>query len=395
MGMRYQCKPEEKTRTQTLPPALQGRGILDFATSVTTNLKTLIVGDSVAQQLSEAVDESFGMLKSWTRFNETTDDPAMIRRQLLWGCGGYCETLSISYPLRGGGLSAYWRMTDIWKTENKGKALPPNEGGGWNDNQVNRLLDAMPPLANRTFDAVVLNYNNWIRPAGNVTQEQYEDSIRLAASVVGAKAVILVTYPFTRRIDSSTAWEDVHNTNQMLRRVAMDSRSDGLNMSQPLVLVLEFGNFTNQLLWTNARNLGFNVSDPQQVSSDFGWELKDNVTTLMPRLNHWDGGWRIPQVCADKRNNTMTFNCLLNYISVDDMHWCTETVGASFTAGLACLLGCAFNNCAADDREVNAGGRSVSPIDLCEEECNNRFMALSPVDQKWIDANLSIRACHA
>mmetsp|Transcript_13328 Transcript_13328/g.28924 ORF Transcript_13328/g.28924 Transcript_13328/m.28924 type:complete len:160 (-) Transcript_13328:1730-2209(-) len=154
MGMRYRCILGENTRTKT---PLQGRGILDFATVVTTNLNTLFVGDSVGQQFSEAMDESSGMLRSWTRFNETTDDSAMIRRQLLWGCGGYCETLSISSPLRGGGLSAYWRITDLWSTANKGKGpLPPGNGGGWNENQAKRLLDSMPQQANRTFDAVVL-----------------------------------------------------------------------------------------------------------------------------------------------------------------------------------------------------------------------------------------------
>mmetsp|Transcript_13328 Transcript_13328/g.28923 ORF Transcript_13328/g.28923 Transcript_13328/m.28923 type:complete len:177 (-) Transcript_13328:1038-1568(-) len=176
----------------------------------------------------------------------------------------------------------------------------------------------------------------------------------------------------------------------MLRLVAMNSRS-GQNVTQPLVLVLEFGNFTNQLLWTNARSLGVNVSDPRQVSGDTGWELKDNVTTLMTSL---DWGLRIPQVCADNINNTMTLKCIRNYISNDDMHWCTETIGARFTAGLACLLGCALNNCASGDREANVG-KSMPSIDLCEKECNNRFMLLSPIDDKWIEANSSIRACPA
>ena len=107
MGGRYRCTPDVKLRTQTLPLSLQQRGMLDFATSIITNLKTLIVGDSIGQQLSEALDESSGMLNSWARFNTSVDDPTMVCRKLLWGCGGYCETLSISSPLRGGGLSAY------------------------------------------------------------------------------------------------------------------------------------------------------------------------------------------------------------------------------------------------------------------------------------------------
>ena len=261
--------------------------MLDFATGVTTNLKTLIVGDSVGQQLSEALDESSGMLNSWARFNTSVDDPTMVCRKLLWGCGGYCETLSISSPLRGGGLSAYWRMTDLWTSTNKGKPLPPNIGGGWNDQQAMVLRKAIPQQVNQTtFDAVILNFNNWIRPidADNVTQERYEDSIELASSVAGANTVILVTYPFTRRVDSPEAWDDIHNANHMIRRVAMNSRSKSDTSQTPTVLVLEFANFTNQLLWMNARSLGINVSDPLLVANNIDWELKDNVTTLMTRL---------------------------------------------------------------------------------------------------------------
>ena len=170
------------------------------------------------------------------------------------------------------------------------------------------LLKAMPQQVNQTtFDAVILNFNNWIRPidADNVTQERYEDSIELASSVAGANTVILVTYPFTRKVDSPEAWDAIHNANHMIRRVAMNSRSKSDTSQTPTVLVLEFANFTNQLLWMNARSLGINVSDPLLVASEIDWELKDNVTTLMTRLKKapWDRGWRIPQVCADQLND--------------------------------------------------------------------------------------------
>ena len=328
-------------RTRTLPPELQETGLLDFATEVTTNVNTLFVGDSVAQQLSEAMDESCGMLRSWIAFKETAEDAATIRRKLLWGCGGFKETLSISSPLRGGGTNAYWRMTGLWSTENKGKHLPPSVGGGWNYNQLSKLLDSLPEGANRTFDAVVLNYNSWIVPVkeenyiarfndvkpGNITRGQYEDSIGLASSLLGVNAAILVTYPFTRTVDSAATWRAFHNVNQMIRRLAMDSRSaselfsgDSATASRkrPLVLVLEFGEFTNQLLWTNARYLGYNVSDPRLASSEIGWEVKDNVTSLLTRLPGW---WiRIPQVCAESYNSTRR-GCVYNSISTDDMHW--------------------------------------------------------------------------
>jgi hypothetical protein len=64
---------------------------------------------------------------------------------------------------------------------------------------------------------------------------------------------------------------------------------------------------------------------------------------------------------------------------------CTETIGARYSAGVACLLGCAFNNCTGGEKKYN--------IDLCERECNNRFMSLRPIDQKWIELDSAIQAC--
>jgi len=241
----------------------------------------------------------------------------------------------------------------------------------------------------------VLNYNNWINPIdpGNVTQERYEDSIQLARTVLGAKAVILVIYPFTKNVKSPTSWEAVHSANQMIRRVTRESRTFGYNdvgakKQKPFVLVLDFGNYTNQLLWANARNLGYNISDPWQVSSEDGWELKDNITSLLASDIAWFG--HAAQVCTESPSVKVKNKCLLNYISNDGMHWCTETIGSRFIAGLACLLGCAFNSC---EEEGGSLTELMHPIGLCEEQCNNRFMTLHPVEHELIKSDSSLRSC--
>ena len=55
------------------------------------------------------------------------------------------------------------------------------------------------------------------------------------------------------------------------------------------------------------------------------------------------------------------------------MHWCAETIGARYSVSIACL-------------------RILRNETLweCEEECNEQFMTIAPVDAKWIDTNMTI-----
>jgi hypothetical protein len=69
----------------------------------------------------------------------------------------------------------------------------------------------------------------------------------------------------------------IHATNEMIRNISVQN-NNRLSHNKTTTLVLEFGNLTNQILWTNARILGLNVSDPLKVAHQQGWELKDNIT---------------------------------------------------------------------------------------------------------------------
>jgi hypothetical protein len=155
--------------------------------------------------------------------------------------------------------------------------------------------------------------------------------------------------------------------------------------NKPTTLVLEFGNLTNQILWTNARNLGLNVSDPLKVAHRHGWELKDNITTLFQRMRvcAGDGCLHLPLVCAEYKHD-----CLRNILSNDDTHWCTETIGSRFSAGLACLMGCALNEC--PNHEVNKTAESIS---VCERSCNDLFMSLNPLSPDLLNETSWLSAC--
>ena len=301
-------------------------------------------------------------------------------RKVLWGGGGAKETLSVSSPSRGGGLSAYWRIIDIWTEANKGKPLPQSRGGGWNDLEVKTMRDELRTHSNRSsFDAVVLNYNIWILPVNSSIESRYHDAIRLARDIAGAKAVILVTYPSSRQTQTFENWRGIYETNQMLR----DFSAANNKFMNHVTLVLEFGNLTNQILWSNARSLGMNVSDPRIVSSQPEWELNDNITTLFRRFRvcAGDGCLHMPMVCAEYVHESS--DCLKNIISHDDTHWCTELIGARFSAGVTCLLGCAFNNCTGETK-------SAETIARCERNCNEQFMTLTPIRHEWLNICLGL-----
>ena len=376
MGGAYKCLPTlngNTTRIQTLPPFLRDAGLFDFATTIHTDLKILFIGDSVAQQLSEAMDESLGIQFSWNH-NDTMFEKIGYRKLLDQGQFNQSqEILSISSPANGGGISSYWRMTDIWSEETKGNPLPPSALGGWDDHQSALLLNELPS-ADQMFDAVILMYNSWIMPVDPSVEDRYRDAIRLTRQSLGAKVLILVTYPSTRRVNSTSLWKNVTDTNHMLRRISAENNEQHENGKQnPLTLVLEFGNLTNQIQWSNAFSFGMNVSNPREISHLPDWELLDDASLLFQRIKFCikDGCNHMTTICSERVSETS--NCIRNFISFDDTHWCTETIGARFSAGVACLLACAFESCGGE------GSKSVESMSACETKCNNQFMALNPI----------------
>ena len=388
MGGSYRCSAELSNakngihRTDILPSALQEPGLFDFATTVKSTKRVLFIGDSVAQQLSEAFDESLGIISSWYRQTGEVDESIGHRKGFDGYKDGNKETISFSYPTNGGGASAYWRMTDIWTSMNKGKPLPPHVGGGWNQHQIKVLRNQlMNRFKNTEFDAVIMNYNNWVWPDVEELEIRYREAIHLTRTAFNATAIILVTYPFTKTVNSTKRWTDVHEYNNMLRRISTENDQNSSN--DVSIMVLEFGNFANQLLWTNARSIGIEMSDPRTVSSVHGWELRDNVTTRFTNspvcpISATVGKLclHMPSICAEYADENT--KCLRNFISYDDMHWCTETIGARWSAGIACLLGCALNKC--EGQVKTEASRS-----LCQNRCNEQFMSLNRIKQEWAD----------
>ena len=165
--------PTGEFRTGELPPTLKrvanvhdydgvvrsGR-VLDFTVSISTDLKLLLIGDSVMVQLAQAFDEIMGgrgdppneeerKLKTRNSMNtkknndDRYDDDDGIGvhhpRKIVWEAWRGHDGGTIVAPTRGGGVSATWRMTALLSRSRKGKPPANSDGGGWSDTEINTL----------------------------------------------------------------------------------------------------------------------------------------------------------------------------------------------------------------------------------------------------------------
>jgi hypothetical protein len=111
----YQC---DSSKRQPLPRPLQS--VLDYTTTLSTNLKLLVMGDSVAIQWAQALDEALGAVVTMRDETETngkknhkdnTTSTTSTTRQVVLRRRRRHEDLTVAGPLRGGGLVAAWRIT--------------------------------------------------------------------------------------------------------------------------------------------------------------------------------------------------------------------------------------------------------------------------------------------
>ena len=199
-------------------------------------------------------------------------------------------------------------------------------------------------------------------------------------------------------------WEQLIKVNQIIRDIAAnwvpDSSGDGVQW----VLKNEWGNFTNQIIWNNAKHLEsegrplgtkqYNISIPDFTKHD-GWE-KRNVGFLFERLTRGSEYWvpLISMVCDSRvvleKGHDIPSSCIRNKISPDGMHWCTETVGARYSASIACLAGCVYNGNELNRKEKDTSPNRLMNLQKCEQSCNDQFMSLVPVDEKWVEDTVTI-----
>jgi hypothetical protein len=347
-----------------LPLELQAKGVLDFVTTVSTDLKIMYMGDSVAIQFAQGMEEAAG-----ASFAQRT----VLRA--AWGEGH--ENNAVSAPVRGGGVVASWRVTAMLSRRAEGGPLPNAPGGGWLREDAVRLLNysyssnmsASAPITTvGSMDALIFRVmHGWI-PFEEITAQALEETVELAHELLGVKTIIFVTVPFSNNVRTEQELRDMHRTNNIIRTFCNEwiSVENGVHH----VLVQEYGNFTHELIERHARAIGMNTS-------------VDNDSYMLLRLKTRPA-LRFPasvaHACATLprgRNPT----CDRNYVTRDGMHPCMETVGTRLIASIACLLACVYNH---NDQLLDTNP-DASFVRRCGEDCNKRFMTLKPVGESIIE----------
>lgn len=393
-----------EVRSGELPPTLKhvdnvhdmnghirsGR-VLDFTASISiTDLKILMIGDSVMVQLAQAFDELI------------IDESNRQHRKTVWDSWPGHDGGTVTAPTRGGGVSALWRMTGLLSQSRKGKPPANSAGGGWSDKEINALTSFSyntssqeGSTSNKTtttignFDVVVLRVmHGWIK-ADEITHDRLVEAISLSGELLGAKTVVLMTVPFTNNVLTEEEMVKVSAINDDIRNIATSwsSRSASSTGGVHRVQVLEYGTFYNHIIWSNARHLGYNVSNPLTATQDV-FDI-EGPSFLLDRLQ--DGqAWSpsIPMVCSDTSSlGTDRKICNRNYLFLDGMHICPESLASRYSVGLACIIGCVYNEKEGDDTTAENKEDSMRE---CERECNKQFMSVMPVEESWIDTDITL-----
>ncbi|KAL7487167.1 hypothetical protein ACHAW6_012772 [Cyclotella cf. meneghiniana] len=350
----YTCPPS----IAPLPPAVAHPTVLNFTTTIKTDLKVLFVGDSIMQQFSQSFYSSVLIHTSanngvgakhyvW----DGKDGRHIILRAFINGVipelSGLHVCSSLAGPVHGGGIVGYYRLLDLPNQEGRKQYVYCKNEKGWSWSDVRELLDfkmemkgdgdvvAAKPLvrANSIHDSPqttwyksqlvregnaadhsanaqrVGNFNAVVlRPPGpgwmklhEITRERIVESIQLLHELFAVETVILTTLAFNNNIVTPRDWEDMLAVNQMIRDVA--AHWDNVVSGVKFVMIQDLDVYTNEILWINGKHLGYNVSSLNHQSRKY-----DTITAkwgnegpmfLLHRIimREWKFNPSIPMVC--------------------------------------------------------------------------------------------------
>mmetsp|Transcript_24849 Transcript_24849/g.49691 ORF Transcript_24849/g.49691 Transcript_24849/m.49691 type:complete len:482 (+) Transcript_24849:100-1545(+) len=392
----YLCRAEQGK--QNLSPTLQK--YFNFIASIHTDLKIIFIGDSISAQFAQAFDSAA---------LDVGQEDSVRAKDTMSVTSPDVVCMSISSPIRGGGVSAFWRVTNLllkennrwpahcaWVTKqhwNEGQALtflsheynstklvmPSNAEYNQNSRtstefwQQKKLASIKTGNVNvvNTFDAAIMRLpHGWLELDYMNNATRINEAIKTTYRVLGATTIVIPTLPLYNNVKSENDWKKIDQINRLIREVARDITESVGDIQY--VLVQEFGNLTNQVLVENAKNLNL-ISHVRDIDyAQQSWEV-DFANVFLQRPTKTTKQWppSHAQVCSSLPSNEAKA-CPGVKISPDGMHWCVETFGARFTASIACLLGCVYNVA----RPTHEG------VKMCEQRCNDQFMSLAMVDVK-------------
>jgi hypothetical protein len=364
-NLHYRCRIVEgpKIRARRGLPAEMNNtmGVLDFTTSVTTDLKILFMGDSISMQNSQGFEGAAGALHS--------------HRAVFRHIGGGLESLTVSAPVRGGGVVAGWRLTGLLSRRGENKPLPKASGGGWVRTDVHNLTgytynattndqgegESEESKVVGSFDAMVIRIPHGWMTLDQISEKALNETVHLAHELFNVSSIVFMSLPFVNNVNTMEDLRLLNETNTLIRNfVRKWDKSKDAGSGVKHLLLLEFGDFVDSLMEWNARLMGFDTSVANYTMEQLREKNKPSIAQLCST--------RVP---------VGSKTCEWNSISHDGMHWCMDTIGGRVFAGTSCLLACAFNN---ETRDRSTTSSTTTAIRQCEQRCNEDYMSLKPVD---------------
>jgi hypothetical protein len=434
------CDPTHLNMTRHMHPSMRDTpGIFDFTTFLSTDLKILVMGDSVGIQISQTLEEMLG------------GKPENRKVFRYWQKDREC--LHISAPTRGGGVIAGYRLLNMLLMENLNKPLP-NRGPGWRMEDVHDIThhtyntttpdeeytgysdyhangEEQPQrhlLVERTrqvgsFDVLFFHIPiGWMRDYNTINNKTMMETVLLAGELFGVETIVFNVPSFTNNIIRAKHLQSLRAAQNRILQFSKDFVTPNKpNSTTPSsvkhVLTLRTDRLLDETMEWNARLMGMIPNAATVSTSSKARNATTNTTTAMESDDEHD--WRlvtveplkhntvhihhVAQTCSALPSRIMPpFNrCPPNYFSRDGMHLCTEKIGGRIFAGLGCVLGCVYNN---NEPLTNPGlspecqhsspssSKSTTLVDHdkdvvldCSNACNDRYLSLTSVDTEVLD----------
>jgi hypothetical protein len=408
------------TQQRHMHPIMKNaKGVLDFTTFLTTDLKIIVMGDSVAMQISQSLEEVLGATPK--------------NRHVYRYSFGPNEGLHISAPIRGGGVVAGWRLLGMLLRHNVHRKLP-NVGPGWsrqdvynvthhvynattNDNytskgkQQQQKTETTTPTSRQqvvgSFDVLLFHIPiGWIQNYESINRDTLMETVLLAGELFGVETVVFNVPSFTNNIVTAQQLQSLRAVQNRVVQFANDfavllSASRNSNTTTTTVrhvLTLRMDRLMDETMEWNARLMGMRIPNATEITT-----LSTATTAKGTTTANAETDWRlvalgrpvrkgktrfihhVAQSCAalpiGAPTNNSTSNpsskppppppptCTPNYFSLDGMHVCMETMGGRLFAGLGCVLGCVYNN--NHDRNDTKSRNPASSL-LAQEPCQQQ-----------------------
>ena len=364
---------------KSLHPSMQP--YFNFTTSIKTNSRIIVMGDSVGIQISTYLQDLL----------QGDGDTKILKMPLGMGKDPK-PSIHVTSPLSNDGqygAIAGWRLTGILQRDSFNWA-PANYNRGWHKEDVinlrDRITNTTAKMPNETmhirnitglgvtkkeyftiqhsisgdFDVMIFRTPSpsWIK-LEDVTYDTLQETIELANQLFGVHTVVLISLDYNNNVLTGEMRELIKIKNELMLDFARKWTRSPPDEGVQTVLVLNYAELSGSMIQENARLLGFDINNSSYLDKKLVGINKMNKKIESHRLS-------IAHVCSESVPNDSK-DCTRNAITEDGMHMCTNIVGPRLVAGLFCQLQCT----SLDDKADKSW--------ICVEECNKDFMNLNRI----------------